>query len=67
MKNSILALTAFLATANGFSNRTPFAARRPSLTKLRMSEAQDKVAALRAAAAKAREDAARLSLVCVYF
>ena len=61
MKTSILALTTLLATAHGFA--TPFAVR-TKLGKLRMSSsAQDEVAALRAAAAKAREDAARLSLV----
>ena len=64
MKISILTLTALFATANGFSVRSSFAARRPraSLSKLRMSnDAQDEIAALRAAAAKAREDAARLA------
>lgn len=65
MKTSILALSAFLATANGFSARAPFAARRTrrAFPQLRMAadDAQDEVAALRAAAAKAREDAARLS------
>jgi hypothetical protein len=64
MKINIVALAAFLATAHGFS--TPFAAASRSTTvspsKLRMSSAADEVAALRAAAAKAREDAARLSL-----
>ena len=61
MKTSIVALTSFLATAHGFS--TPFAGQRTasSLCKLRMSSAADEVAALRAAAAKAREDAARLA------
>lgn len=62
MKTSIVALTSFLATAHGFSTH-PFAARRTASlgNKLRMSSAADEVAALRAAAAKAREDAARLA------
>ncbi len=67
MKIAALTLSAFLASAHGFSAK-PFAAtRRParaSISTLRMSDA---MAALRAAAAKAREDAARLSQVCIVF
>lgn len=68
MKTCALTLSAFVATAHGFS-AAPFAARRPkaSISKLRMSDAQDEVAALRAAAAKAREDAARLAEVCILY
>jgi hypothetical protein len=70
MKIAALTLSAFLASAHGFSAK-PFAAtRRParaSISTLRMSDAKDEVAALRAAAAKAREDAARLSQVCIVF
>lgn len=63
MKTSIEALaTAFLLAtgADAFSARTFASPRKPSVS-LRMSSTNDEVAALRAAAAKAREDVQRLS------
>lgn len=68
MKFQTVACLAFLAAidnANAFS-RTAFAVSIPmksSPSSLRMSSAEDEVATLRAAAAKAREEAAQLAKV----
>ena len=59
-----LSLLTALENSNAFSPRT-FAVSTPRQSKssLRMSDAEDEIAKLRAAAAKAREEAAQLAKV----
>ena len=70
MKIQILALaTLFASSTNGFVAPGPKAtafSRTVSTVNMAEASAQDEIAALRAAAAKAREDAARLSEVSQY-
>ena len=67
MKFQVVTCLAFLATldqSNAFSPRSfSVSSMRSSGSSLKMSEAEDEIAKLRAAAAKAREEAAQLAKV----
>lgn len=65
MKFSIVTVLGLVASTSAFSVVRHGATRPRSL--LRSSPSQDDIAALRAAAAKAREEAQKLSAVSVYF